>query len=660
MQSTQLTCPHCGSTLTFGMEILAGTPVECLICMQVFKAEPTIVPPAPAPAASPPEAPKPKSNASATAVVEAPPAPPPVPKTEKNRPSVNPAKRSAPANKGESIGAGTILLALVAFGLLFVLTGGIGLAVWRIASLRSAPGNPNDPPLNGDLAQNKNPLNKGGDKSTNDPNDPPQNNGGNNGIDDDDERRKLDQKNILERKKNGKDGNLPFNNVSTITLPKQVVPGLDQQKVNSAIEKGVGYLKKTQAAEGTWNIGGHHLGHAAIGGLTLLECGVPASDPSIQRVANYVRSRAGQENATYDVSLAVLFLDRLGDPRDRFLIQGLALRILAAQNDCGGWSYNVVPLNPQEMFQLFAFLQSHRQPSLHSPVAMPALQSPLPRDAKNPNDPFQQFSELVTSKDGKNPGNLAKTNPKKAQQPIRPDWLQANLQNLALVRNQGKRKGQVKILQGGGDNSNTQFALLAVWAARRHGVPTDTALLAAYHRFEVSQAQDGGWAYNPNGGNSTPAMTCVGLLGQAMGHGTSPEIIAVNPNNPKDVKIRPALEDPAIQKAIKCLSRHIGEPSQDANKTNYPVQNLYFLWSVERVAMLYDLNTIGGKNWYGWGAQILVHTQHGEGSWRSAPYPGGGDQMVDTCFALLFLRRSNLVQDLTHNLRLHSAIREPD
>jgi len=49
------------------------------------------------------------------------------------------------------------------------------------------------------------------------------------------------------------------------------------------------------------------------------------------------------------------------------------------------------------------------------------------------------------------------------------------------------------------------------------------------------------------------------------------------------------------------------------------MENLYFLWSVERVAVLYDLKTIGGKDWYGWGAQILLANQRGAGNWT-----GGG------------------------------------
>ena len=89
------------------------------------------------------------------------------------------------------------------------------------------------------------------------------------------------------------------------------------------------------------------------------------------------------------------------------------------------------------------------------------------------------------------------------------------------------------------------------------------------------------------------------------------------------------------------------------------MQNLYFLWSVERVAMLYDLRTIGGKDWYGWGAQILVHNQQPNGAWPTAFYHGNNPPL-NTCFALLFLKRSNLVQDLTNNLRLYTGIRESE
>ena len=71
-----------------------------------------------------------------------------------------------------------------------------------------------------------------------------------------------------------------------------------------------------------------------------------------------------------------------------------------------------------------------------------------------------------------------------------------------------------------------------------------------------------------------------------------------------------------------------------------------------------NLKTIGGKDWYGWGAQILLGNQAPDGHWRGAFYNGTSPH-VDTCFALLFLKRANFVADLTENLKLYMVIRDP-
>jgi hypothetical protein len=65
------------------------------------------------------------------------------------------------------------------------------------------------------------------------------------------------------------------------------------------------------------------------------------------------------------------------------------------------------------------------------------------------------------------------------------------------------------------------------------------------------------------------------------------------------------------------------------------------------MALVYDLKTIGTKDWYTWGAQLLVADQQADGSWQGE-FAGRG---CDTCFALLFLRRANPVSDLTEILR---------
>jgi hypothetical protein len=707
MRNTQLTCPHCGSSLNFGMEIVAGTPIECLICMRSFSAPALLAPPA-APEIEKSETPEPppmESGIDEKVKAPEPQATPPAPETPKAKPTppVGIVEKAKPASKPVPVAMpapqapvaempspppqtprvrqpasngnlGILLVAGAAICVLFFLVGGIGVVIWKFAVSPNRPtGASGDLVLNGTKASDPfKPDTKSSVKNPGDEGGPPT------PIEEDEETRKLREaeKKLLQRQVKPVSDEIKFDPISSIKVAPPV-PGLTQQKINAAIDKGVIYLKQAQNPNGTWS-NGHPLGHAAIGGLTLLECGVAPTDAFVQRSAAFVRANASANKATYELSLAILFLDKLGDPRDRVLIQGMALRLLAGQLDSGGWTYHCPVLNTQEMYQLYSFLQSHQPKELQNPLggAKPDFKNPVGPDGKNLNDPFHQLGDLILmkaiegkggtpSKDGKSvtlpkdmPPKTA-TGPAPKPKPIDPATLLPSLQKLPVVQNQGKVKTQVKVRGGDGDNSNTQFALLAIWTARRHDIPTDQALLAAYMRFHTSQCADGGWAYHPNPAGATPSMTCVGLLGEAMGHGVAPEVVALNPKSPKDLLAKPALEDEQIKKGLGKLSRHIGDPSTDEKRTSFPMENLYLLWSVERVAMLYDLKTINGKDWYGWGAQILVHNQDTQGAWPASSYHGQNPPL-NTCFALLFLRRSNLVQDLTNNLRLHSAIRDPE
>ncbi len=90
----------------------------------------------------------------------------------------------------------------------------------------------------------------------------------------------------------------------------------EQEAINRSIDRGVKFLQAFQGPLGTWAPAkeNHHVGYAAMPGLTLLACGVPASDPGLKRTAKYVRKLGIQSEHTYEVALSILFLDRLGDP----------------------------------------------------------------------------------------------------------------------------------------------------------------------------------------------------------------------------------------------------------------------------------------------------------------------------------------------------------
>src|SRR6516162_7756666 len=108
--------------------------------------------------------------------------------------------------------------------------------------------------------------------------------------------------------------------------PGQVTP----EQIENGIKKATAYLKgvyKTPPRDD----GNYGLGPAALAGLAMLEADVPTNDPSVQNIARAVRERAITEIRTYQISLFVLFLDRLRDPADVPILQLLGVRLLAGQ-----------------------------------------------------------------------------------------------------------------------------------------------------------------------------------------------------------------------------------------------------------------------------------------------------------------------------------------
>ena len=119
---------------------------------------------------------------------------------------------------------------------------------------------------------------------------------------------------------------------------------------------------------------------------------------------------------------------------------------------------------------------------------------------------------------------------------------------------------------------------------------------------------------------------------------------------PVETKV-PETRDPAALKALGGLgaafARYVQAGSVLAMGDIHGDRDLYFLWSVERVGVIYNLDRLGGVNWYDVGADAIVKTQLPEGCWPNKSY--GSD--VNTCFALLFLMKADLLRDLSNKFR---------
>src|SRR5439155_8554590 len=119
------------------------------------------------------------------------------------------------------------------------------------------------------------------------------------------------------------------------------------------------------------------------------------------------------------------------------LIQAMAVRLMEAQFKEGGWSYTTPAADEKEVQRLKALIQKR--------------------------------AELRT-------GEAASGRPRKSEEPapLDPDLVE----RLKRLGERGLGEHQAKLqnnplgqLIGMVDNSNTQFAIMGLWAARHHGIP---------------------------------------------------------------------------------------------------------------------------------------------------------------------------------------------
>jgi len=203
---------------------------------------------------------------------------------------------------------------------------------------------------------------------------------------------------------------------------------------------------------------------------------------------------------------------------------------------------------------------------------------------------------------------------------------------------------------GGGylpDHSNTQLAVLALWAAYSLAdfpVPEKVWEKERKH-FLKKQLEDGGWSYRMIHRESTDTMTAAGIVSL---------VYAFAALDGEPAALERARNHPAIRKALARLplKGRRGRGMGDGAWENY-----YWTYSVERVGTVLALEP---ERWYVPGARFLVEHQDEQGHWprRNTPAgrfePGFGirpareaervepDYTYTTSLALLFLTAATL------------------
>lgn len=119
----------------------------------------------------------------------------------------------------------------------------------------------------------------------------------------------------------------------------QTARAQEDEALTAARLRGVKFLKSRQKSDGSWQFTSHEVGITALCTVALIENGVETTESEVQNGYEYVKKRARDLKNTYDISLAIVLLQRMGDRRDKPLIKNLAARLMAGQMDSGGWHY---------------------------------------------------------------------------------------------------------------------------------------------------------------------------------------------------------------------------------------------------------------------------------------------------------------------------------
>ena len=223
-------------------------------------------------------------------------------------------------------------------------------------------------------------------------------------------------------------------------------------------------------------------------------------------------------------------------------------------------------------------------------------------------------------------------------------WLEA------IQIKQGANKGAWSYPRAQGDNSNTQFAMLALYEAARVGVPVDRKTWTAALRYwQQTQNANGSWGYQA-GQPGTGSMTCAGVTAMVMAQSQVEEGDATASGG----KIQCCGErnrDNSVERGLAWLGQNF---SVHVNPGRGDAWLFYYLYGVERVGRMTARRFIGDHDWYREGTEMLVRAQDKlSGFWRGVGH-GESEEEIGTSFALTVFGQG-AAADLDEQIEAHGG-----
>ncbi len=179
---------------------------------------------------------------------------------------------------------------------------------------------------------------------------------------------------------------------------------------------------------------------------------------------------------------------------------------------------------------------------------------------------------------------------------------------------------------GSPDLSNTQYAVLGLKVASLHGHEAPERLWERLIRAVMALQAEGG-AFRYRGGEMYGAtMTHAALLVLRFAH----EALGRHP----DRKARAAMD-----RGAKWVEDNFRVDTAPFGRGHIPDTYYYYMYGLERYAVIFGLDRVGGHDWYREGAEALLARRSEDWSWG---------KLEDTAFAILFLRKVALTAATGH------------
>ncbi len=214
---------------------------------------------------------------------------------------------------------------------------------------------------------------------------------------------------------------------------------------------------------------------------------------------------------------------------------------------------------------------------------------------------------------------------------------------------------------GDQDLSSTQLSTLALFAADRLHISTKPEVWEDILKFSLAQQDDDGaevvtkdplsgkeihrkargFAYikgqpDPEEGQAVGSMTACGIANVMMARHALME--GGKKRDVWDARADAQKVQQSVEDGMAWLEEN-WSPFQNPKKNHSNIYHLYWLYSVERAMDLIGGEKIGNHLWYSEMGQQLLNHQNEDGSWdtKTTLEPRA---VLDTCFALLFLKRA--------------------